>query len=110
MLALNMICEITPGRTFFAIDQMVTVIVPLSLEPDQRALRVERAMSSVQAGYVAEAIAQVVQLLKADGWDAGQWYDFACTYAVASGKVAGKQQEYADRAMELLRNAVLTGS
>jgi hypothetical protein len=42
-------------------------------------------------------------------WNAGQWYDFACVYAVASGKVAGKQQEYADRAMELLRQAVKAG-
>ena len=42
-------------------------------------------------------------------WNAGQWYDFACVYAVASGKIADKKQEYADRAMELLHKAVKAG-
>jgi hypothetical protein len=42
-------------------------------------------------------------------WNAGQWYDFACIYAVAAGKVAGKKQDYSDRAMELLRKAVKAG-
>jgi hypothetical protein len=38
-----------------------------------------------------------------------QWYDFACVYALASGKAADKKQEYADRAMQLLREAVKAG-
>ena len=42
-------------------------------------------------------------------WNAVQWYDFACVYAVASGKIADKKKEYADRAMELLRKAVKAG-
>jgi hypothetical protein len=42
-------------------------------------------------------------------WTASQWYDFACIYSVASGKVADKKQEYADRAMELLQQAVKAG-
>jgi hypothetical protein len=42
-------------------------------------------------------------------WNAGQWYDFACVYAVTSGKIADKKQEYADRAMELLHMAVKAG-
>jgi serine/threonine protein kinase/Tfp pilus assembly protein PilF len=40
---------------------------------------------------------------------AAEWYDFACIYAVVSGKVADKRQEYADRAMELLHQAVQAG-
>lgn len=43
------------------------------------------------------------------GWSAGQWYDFACAYAVASTRAADKKQEYADRAMELLAKAVNFG-
>jgi hypothetical protein len=48
-------------------------------------------------------------LTKSSNWNFGQWYDFACVYAVASGKVADKKQEYADRAMELLHKAVQAG-
>ncbi len=46
---------------------------------------------------------------KSEKWSAGQWYDFACIYALASGKSADKKQEYADRAMELLHKAVKAG-
>jgi hypothetical protein len=41
--------------------------------------------------------------------DAGQWYDFTCVYALASGKSADKKQQYAERAMELLHQAVKAG-
>lgn len=60
-------------------------------------------------GQVAEAVAEVAELSKMPGWNAAQWYDFACAYAVASGKFADKKQEYAGRAMELLRQAVNAG-
>jgi serine/threonine protein kinase/WD40 repeat protein len=36
-------------------------------------------------------------------------YNAACVYSLASGKATGKQKEYADRAMELLRKAVTAG-
>jgi hypothetical protein len=42
-------------------------------------------------------------------WSAETWYDFACTYAVASGKLGDKKAEYAGEAMELLRKAVKSG-
>ena len=42
-------------------------------------------------------------------WTAEQWYNFACVYAIASAKVAEQTQEYADRAMELLQDAVNAG-
>jgi hypothetical protein len=42
-------------------------------------------------------------------WTAVEWYNFACVYALASGKDADKKQEYADRAMELLHRAVHAG-
>src|SRR5262249_4979913 len=79
--------------------------VELSSGTHQPAFRAGRASSRLQAGQVAEAVAEVEELTNAWKWSAAQWYNFACVYAVASGKVADKKPEYADRAMELLRQA-----
>ena len=42
-------------------------------------------------------------------WTTREWYNFACVYAVASGKIADKKKEYADRALALLHQAVKAG-
>ena len=47
--------------------------------------------SRIQNGQVAEAVAEVDELTRGGGWNATQWYDFACVYAVASGKIADKK-------------------
>jgi predicted Zn-dependent protease len=73
------------------------------------AFRAKRANSHIQAGQVAEAVAEIDELTKGGGWNASQWYDFARVYAVASGRIAGKKREYADRAIELLSKAVNAG-
>jgi hypothetical protein len=65
--------------------------------------------SRFRAGDLAGAVADVAEVTKSDRWSAGQWYDFACVYAVAGGKAEGKNQEYADRAMDLLHKAVKAG-
>jgi len=83
--------------------------IELSPKSQQPVLRAARANSRVHAGQVVGAVAEVAELTKADGWNAGQWYDFACVYAIASGKVTDKKQEYADRAIELLSKAVNAG-
>jgi serine/threonine protein kinase len=87
--------------------------IELSPTPDRPRLRALRANSLVQAGQVAQAVAEVAELAQSDGWNAGQWYDFACVYAVASGKEAGKKagkkDEYARRAVELLQAASKAG-
>ena len=83
--------------------------IELSPEREQPGRRAARATSRLQAGQVAEAVAEVAELTKSANWNPGQWYNFACVYAIASGKIADKQQEYADRAMELLRKAVKAG-
>ncbi len=83
--------------------------IELSPAPEQARFRAARATSRVQAGQVAEALAEVAALTKAGGWNGAQWYDFACAYAVASGKSAGKKLEYADRAIALLQKAVRAG-
>jgi tetratricopeptide (TPR) repeat protein len=91
--------------------------IELSEKSEQPGPRVGRAITQVRAGQVAEAIAEVAALMRTPVADApgspkrnaDQWYDIACIYAVASGKIGGKKQEYADRAMELLHKAVKAG-
>ena len=58
---------------------------------------------------MAEAVSEVAELTKKPDWDAAQWYDFACVYAVASIKTADKKADYANRAVELLHKAVEAG-
>jgi serine/threonine-protein kinase len=85
-------------------------VIELSPPREQTKFRVHRAASRIGAGQVAEAVAEVAELTKAGTWDAGQWYDFACIYALAAGgQDGGKKKEYADRAMELLQRAVKAG-
>jgi hypothetical protein len=58
---------------------------------------------------LAEAVDEVARLANRASWSAATWYDFACIFAVASGKCPGRKHEYADRAMDLLRKAVKAG-
>ena len=83
--------------------------IELSEKQEQPGFRASRATSRVNAGQVAEAVAEVAELTKSSGWNAAQWYDFACVYSIASTKIADKKQEHADRAMELLQKAVKAG-
>ena len=83
--------------------------IELSPGPEQTFYRAGRAISRMQAGQTAEAVAEVEELTKESKWNAGQWYNFSCVYAVASGQIADKRTEYADRAMEMLRQAVKAG-
>jgi tetratricopeptide (TPR) repeat protein len=71
--------------------------------------RALRAISRAKAGQFAEAVADVAELTKSAGWSAGTWFNFACVYAIACGKLAHKKREYADRAMELLQKAEKAG-
>ena len=80
--------------------------IAAALEPNRRA---DRAMSLFYARKVPEAVAEVAELTKSPGWNAGKWYDFACLYSLASTKIPDKKKEYADRAMELLQQAVKAG-
>jgi hypothetical protein len=84
-------------------------IIELTPKAEQPALRASRANSLVEAGMLAQAVADVAELTMVPDWSAGQWYDFACIYAVVSTKMPDKKQEYADRAMELLTKAVKAG-
>jgi tetratricopeptide (TPR) repeat protein len=80
--------------------------IQFSPEAGRPGLRIGRATSRLQVGPAAEAMAEAAQSMNATNLSPGQWYECACFYAVASDKIADKKQEYADRAMELLRKTV----
>jgi hypothetical protein len=65
--------------------------------------------SRLQAGQVAEAVAEVTELTTSAIGPAKLWYDLGCFYALASGKSAEKKQEYDDQAMNMLQKAVKAG-
>ena len=83
--------------------------IDLSPPAQKLSFRPGRASSLLGSGRVDEALSEVVELTKTPGRNATHWYRFACVYSVASGKIAGKKAEYADRAMELLVTAVKAG-
>jgi len=84
-------------------------VIELSAPVEHPRYRVERATSKLRAGRFADAIAEVEDLSKSAKLQADELYGLACIYAVASEKVADKKQTYADRAIELLRQAAHAG-
>ncbi|MEO2090822.1 MAG: hypothetical protein ABGY75_15170, partial [Gemmataceae bacterium] len=92
-----------------AIDRINAPVVRSGSAEVRAALRADRATALAAAGRAGEAVTEVAELRALSGWDATQWYDFACVYAVASGQIAGKRAEYADAAMEMLSTAVTAG-
>jgi serine/threonine protein kinase/tetratricopeptide (TPR) repeat protein len=84
-------------------------VLELCAPQEQPRCRVRRALARLHAGQGAEALADVAEMAKNPAWPAAAWYDFACVYAVASGKITAQQTTYADRAMEFLQKAVKTG-
>jgi tetratricopeptide (TPR) repeat protein len=78
----------------------------IELDPGLELLLVRRAYSRLKASQTAEAVAEVEELTETSQWSGKAWYAFADVYAVASTRIADKKQEYADRAMELLGQAV----
>jgi tetratricopeptide (TPR) repeat protein len=83
----------------------------IELDPMGRKLwaRVARASSKASAGQVSEAVAEADELTKSSDWNAGELCTLAGVYARASGKIAGKKEEHAARAVGLLRAAVKAG-
>src|SRR5262249_3070955 len=70
--------------------------VELGEKVDQPRFRASRATSKCLAGKAEEAVIEVAELTKSATWDADQWYNFACVYSIASGKILDKKQKYAD--------------
>jgi tetratricopeptide (TPR) repeat protein len=84
-------------------------VIALSDQSDQPSLKATRATTRLQAGQVAEAVAEVAELTRSPSEIPPEWYNLACFYALASDKVADKKVEFADRAMQLLQRAVKVG-
>lgn len=84
-------------------------VIELSENSELPMYRAYRANFKLRAGQLAEAVAEAAELTKSSSWNAGQWYNFARVYALASGKIADKKDEYAKRAVELLQRAVKAG-
>jgi eukaryotic-like serine/threonine-protein kinase len=80
--------------------------VELSPNEEQLKLRAARATARVKAGLVAEAVAEVAELMKQPGAPAPILYNLACVCSLAS---VDRKQEHADRAVQLLRQAVSAG-
>jgi serine/threonine-protein kinase len=80
----------------------------LSPPPEQGYFRIRRADSRVRAGQVAPAAAELAELAKA-AWPAVLWVDLARAYGAAASRAADKKEEYAGRAVDMLRKAVGAG-
>ena len=86
-------------------DRVIELTSP-SNRPEVRSLR---AVQLARNDKADEAIAEMNELTKTASGNSTLWYNFACVYAVAGNKVTEKKQEYLDRAMELLKQAVKAG-
>ena len=53
--------------------------IALSPPAEQLGYRDWALNSRVSAGMLSEAVAEVAELTKSSNWNAGQWYDFACS-------------------------------
>ena len=86
-----------------------TRAIDLSPAAEQPLYRTERVISQAKAGQLVEALTEVEELIKSPKWASGQWYNFACVYAIASNKEASKKQQYAGHAVECLEKAIRAG-
>ena len=75
-------------------------------------LRRQRAASLARAGEHAQAVNEAEELAKTDDKDSNAIYDLACVYALACAAAkddAKLKEQYAARAVEMLRQAVAKG-
>lgn len=84
-------------------------LIELSPPESKTDLLTERGKRLIRYGKVAEGIERISELAKLPGADAELWYEYACAYSLAAKLLPEKQQEYSDRAMELLQEAVKAG-
>lgn len=83
--------------------------VALDSPDDKYKLLTKRWKRLLRQGMVNEAIEQIAEFTKLPDQDAELWYEFACVYSLAADRLPEKQVEYADRSMELLKQAVKIG-
>lgn len=86
-------------------DKFVTLNAP----KDKYSLLTKRWKRLLRQGQVVEAIARIAEFTKLPSEDPVLWYEYACCYSLAADHLPEKKVEYADRAMELLDQAVKSG-
>jgi hypothetical protein len=83
--------------------------IEFSPTAEQPNLRIERIQSRLRTGNMSESIAEIDDLTKSSNWNAAQWYKLSCACAFTSDKVFDRKEEFARRAVELMRQAVQKG-
>lgn len=83
--------------------------VELNPPKDKYKLLTKRWKKLLRLGLVNEAIERIAEFTKLPIEDPDDWYEFACCYSLAADRLPEKQMEYANRAMEMLKQAVKTG-
>ncbi len=83
--------------------------VELNPPEDKTKLLTKRWKRLLRQGLVSESIEHIAELTQLPSDDANLWYEFACTYALAAERLPSEQDKLADRAMELLKQAVKLG-
>jgi tetratricopeptide (TPR) repeat protein len=71
--------------------------------------RLQAAYFKAKVGRFDEAMQETEAMIQIKGWTADQRYQWACIYALAAGGSPTKREEYAERAMTLLKDAINTG-
>lgn len=83
--------------------------VELNSPEDKYKLLIRRWKRLIRQGMVGGAMERIAEMTRLPHEDASLWYELACAYSLASDGSSEKQIEYADRAMELLKEAVKMG-
>ncbi len=90
--------------------------IELGTPPQKQKSRISRTLTLYLDGQYANAVVEIEALTALDRTNpaqsqlgAGDWYNFACIYSIASIKVADKQKEYGDQAIAMLRQSVKAG-
>ncbi len=83
--------------------------VELMSGPGRVSTRANLATMYAASGSIEKAVAIVEAVAGSPGLVPEHLYNFACVYGIASGKIAGKKQEYEQKAMKWLQAAVEAG-
>jgi len=87
--------------------------IALSPEADRPGLRLTRASTRLRSQQIDAAVQEAGELIANESppvvWTAEQWYSLARIFAVACDESADHREEYATRAMKLLKQAISAG-
>ncbi len=76
---------------------------------EERHYRLQALYHKAKVGRHEEAVEEIEQLVILAGWTVEQRYTMACVYAIAAQGTSSKREDYALRAMTLLKEAITAG-